>query len=193
MLKFLLAASTLATVLTLAQPARSAIIANLGVNPTSSQGDFSNAPGGGAFSDQFTFQLVGGPQFVTIGSATNVFASPADFISNWTGQLFQDFGAPGPGGGDIPVAAPFNAVACPSSPTNCQLVAGSALLNPGNYYLEFQGIGGGSSGYGGNLTTLAVPGPVLGGRLPGLVAALSGFLGWRRWREQIMAKSGANC
>jgi len=36
MLKFLLAASAFATVLTLAQPARSAIIANLGVNPTSS-------------------------------------------------------------------------------------------------------------------------------------------------------------
>jgi hypothetical protein len=181
-MKYLLATTAIATVLVLS-PANAAIVANLGVNPTSSQGDFSNAPGGGVFSDQFTFQLVGGPQFITIGSATNVYASPADFISNWTGQLFQDNGVPGPGGGDIAVAPPFAAIGCPSSPTNCQLVAGTALLNPGNYFLQFAGIGGGTSGYGGNLSTLAVPAPMIGGGLPGLVAAIAGMWGWRRWRK----------
>jgi hypothetical protein len=183
MMKLLLGSAAVATVLLLSQPSGAAIIANLGVNPTSAQGDFSSSPGGGAFTDQFTFQLVGGPLFVTIGSATNVFASAGDFITGFTGQLFQDFGAPGPGGGDIAVAAPFAAIGCPSSPTNCQVVAGSALLNPGNYYLEFQGIGGGTSGYGGNLSTFAVPAPTLGGGLPGLLAGIGGFFGWRRWRK----------
>jgi hypothetical protein len=183
MMKLLLGSAAVATVLLLSQPSGAAIIANLGVNPTSAQGDFSSSPGGGAFTDQFTFQLVGGPQFITIGSATNVFASTSDFISSFTGQLFQDFGAPGPGGGDIAVAAPFAAIGCPSSPTNCQVVAGTALLNPGNYFLQFTGIGGGTSGYGGNLSTFAVPAPVLGGGLPGLVAAIAGMWGWRRWRK----------
>jgi hypothetical protein len=183
MMKLLLGSAAVATVLLLSQPSGAAIIANLGVNPTSAQGDFNNAPGGGAFTDQFTFQLVGGPLFVTIGSATNVFASASDFITGFTGQLFQDFGAPGPGGGDIAVAAPFAAIGCPSSPTNCQVVAGTALLNPGNYFLQFTGIGGGTSGYGGNLSTFAVPAPVLGGGLPGIMAALGGLFGWRRWRR----------
>lgn len=183
MLKLLLASSAIAAVLVLSQPARSAVIADLGINPTSAQGDFSNSVGGGAFTDQFTFQLVGGPQFVAIGSATNVFASPTDFITGYTGQLFSQVGAVG-GGDDIPVDVPFAAIGCPSSPTNCQLVAGTALLNPGNYYLEFAGIGGGTSGYGGNLSTFAVPSPVLGGGLPGLVAAVGGFFGWRRLRTR---------
>lgn len=179
MLKFLLASSAIAAVLVLSQPARSAVIADLGVNPTSAQGDFNNSVGGAAFTDQFTFQLVGGPQFISIAAATNVFASDTDFITGFTGQLFTQVGAVG-GGDDIPFAAPFAAVPCPTSPTNCQGLAGSALLDPGNYYLQIAGTGGGTSGYGGNLTTLAVPGPVLGGGLPGLVAALGGWFGWRR-------------
>jgi hypothetical protein len=179
----LLLASTMLLVFTGSSEA--AIIANLGVNPTSSQGDFSSSPGGGAFTDQFTFQLVGGPQFITIGSATNVYASAADFITGFTGQLFQDNGVPGPGGGDIAVAAPFAAIGCPSSPTNCQVVAGTALLNPGNYFLQFAGIGGGTSGYGGNLSTFAVPGPIAGAGLPGLVMAFAGLFGW--WRRKVNA------
>ena len=73
-MKTLLLSTALAAVLLLpGGGANAAIIANLGVNPSSAQGDFSNSPGGGAFEDQFTFQLVGGPQFFTIGSVTNVF------------------------------------------------------------------------------------------------------------------------
>ena len=182
MLKILLVDTAILTVLVLSQPARSAIIADLGVNPTSAQGDFSNSVGGATFTDQFTFQLVGGPQFITIGAATNVFAQPSDFITSFTGQLFSQVGVPG-GGDDIPVDVPFAAIGCPTSPTNCQLVAGIALLDPGNYYLEFAGIGSGTSGYGGNISTFAVPAPQLGGGLPGLVAAIGGWFGWRRWRK----------
>ena len=76
-MKTLLLSTALAAVLLLpGGGANAAIIANLGVNPSSAQGDFSNSPGGGAFEDQFTFQLVGGPQFLTIGSVTNVFPQP---------------------------------------------------------------------------------------------------------------------
>ena len=182
MLKLLMGSAAIATVLLLTQPTKAAIVGDLGINPTSAQGDFSNSVGGAVFTDQFTFQLVGGPQFIAIGSATNVYTQPSDFITGFTGQLFSDVGAAGPSVGDIAVSGAFAAIACPSAPTNCQLLAGSALLNPGNYYLQIAGTGGGTSGYGGNLTTLAVPSPVLGGGLPGLIMTLAGFLGYRRWR-----------
>jgi hypothetical protein len=175
---------TTATLLTLSLPAQANIIANLGVNPVSSQGDFSNSVGGGLFSDQYTFQLVGGPQFLTIASVTNVFPNPTDFITNFNASVFRDLGVVGPGGGDIQVIGPTFAQACPLVP-NCQVVGGSALLNPGNYYAQINGTGGGTSGYGGNLSTAAVPGPIAGAGLPGLVALCLGLLAWRR-RNRIV-------
>jgi hypothetical protein len=181
MKKLVLAAVAL---LTLSLPGHAAIIADLGVNPSSAQGDFSASPGGGAFSDQFTFQLVGGPVFFTIASVTNVFPNVTDFITGFTASIWQDFGAPGPGGGDIVVIGPTAAVACPIVPS-CQFIAGSGILNPGNYFLQFTGIGGGTSGYGGNLSTFAVPGPALGAGIPALLGAfgLLGFSFWRRRRR----------
>ena len=62
-----------------ATTANAAVVDNLGINPTSATGDFSsgllgiNGTGAGAFTDQVLFQLVGGPQFLTIASATNVY------------------------------------------------------------------------------------------------------------------------
>ena len=140
----------------LAAPASAAIVANLGVNPTSATGAFNHAVGGGAFDDQITFQLVGGPQFLTVGSVTNNFAGPSSQIFGFTGSVFQQVGAVG-GGDDIRVIGPIAATA--NCGANCQGFGGSAVLNAGNYYLDFTGIGGGTAGYGGTLSVAAVPEP----------------------------------
>ena len=41
----------------------------------------------------------------------------------------------------------------------------------------------GGTGIKGAGSTFAVPGPVLGGGLPGLVMAIAGMWGWRRFRN----------
>ena len=168
--------------LLLAWPAQAAIIADLGINPTSAQGAFNNSVGGGAFEDQFTFQLVGGPQFFTIGSVTNVFPSPTDFITSFEAAVWTA-GADGivNNGDDALVIGPVAATACPNT-ANCQFAAGAAVLAAGNYYAELTGIGGGTSGYGGNIAV--VPGPILGAGLPGLLVMLLGLFGFGRWRKR---------
>lgn len=140
-----------ATLALLSTPASSAVI-NLGVNPTSATGHFSNDPVNGAFTDQITFQLVGSPLYITFASATNDYLAGTDFIGGFTGQLFEQIGAIG-GGDDIAVAAPVAAVGCPGNPFGCQILAGFALLDSGNYYLQLSGNAGTTAGYGGNLTT----------------------------------------
>jgi hypothetical protein len=142
-----------AAVLALSAPANAALIANFGVNPTSATGAFNHAVGGATFSDQYTFQLVGAPQFLTIGSATNNFADPSDFITNFSGSVYQQVGAVG-GGDDILVLGPdFATLNCGLA---CQGFGGSAVLDAGSYYLQINGTGGGTSGYGGTLSNAAV-------------------------------------
>jgi hypothetical protein len=140
-----------------ASPASAAIVANLGVNPTSATGAFSHAVGGTTFEDQITFQLVGGPAFLTIASVTNNFADAASQITGFTGSVFRIVGAIG-GGDDVLVIGPVAATA--NCGANCQGFGGSAVLAaPGDYYLDLTGTGGGSAGYGGTLSVAAVPEP----------------------------------
>jgi hypothetical protein len=169
MKKLLLATSALLAICTASQ---AAVIANLGVNPTSASGAFSNSVAGTTFDDQYTFQLVGGPQFFTIASATNVFPQTTDFITNFSGSVFLQVGAIG-GGDDLLVLGPASPNPCPFTPS-CQGFAGSAVLAAGNYYLDISGTGGGTSGYGGNIATapVAVPGPTAGSFTLGSILAM---------------------
>ena len=130
MFKLLLASSALATVLVLSQPTKAAIIADLGVNPASAQGDFSNSVGGGAFKDQFTFQLAGGPLHITIANVTNVFPAPTDFITNFTAGVWS-VGLDGivNNADDVPVLGPVAATQGCGPIANCQFAAGTAILN----------------------------------------------------------------
>jgi len=184
MRKLLLAATALLGLA--ASPTSAAVIANLGVNPSSAAGDFSNAVGGGLFADQYTFQLVGGPQFLTISSATNVYPRASDFIINFSGSLYQQVGAVG-GGDDILLFGPT--IAVPNScGLFCQTFGGSGFLSPGNYYLQIAGIGLGTSGYGGNLSVAgigAIPEPSTWAMMI-LGFAGVGFMAYRR-RNQTAA------
>lgn len=164
---------TTAALLALAVPANANIIADLGNNPNSATGHFSNSVLGTTFDDQYTFHLINFPTFITFASATNDFIASTDFITSFRGQLFNS-GANGlPGGGDdVAVGPVVLGAACPSNPVGCQVLAGSAILAAGNYFLDIAGTGGGTAGYGGDLTTapVAIPGPIAGAGFPGLLA-----------------------
>jgi hypothetical protein len=187
MRKLLLATAAL---LALTTAGSAGIIGTFGINPNSSAGAFSNDPNGpglgGLFEDEYTFTLVGGPQFVTIASATNVFPGgdlTTDFITGFTGRVFQQLGAlPNPGT-DTLLLGPAIGAPCVEAPDTCQRLAGAALLNPGNYYLDISGNAGTSAGYGGNLAVAAVPGPIVGAGLPGLLGMI-GFGGFKFWKRR---------
>jgi len=183
-----LALSTVAALALMVGSASAAVIKDLGVNPSSATGQFSNNVDGTTFTDYYTFQLVGSPLFITFASATNDFAKTTDFITGFVGQLFQQVGAPG-GGDDIPVSVPATPQPCQTNPTGCQVLAGSALLGPGSYYLELRGTGGGTSGYGGNLTTASVV--PLPAALPLFATGLALFGGAAAWRKRREKKAVA--
>jgi hypothetical protein len=172
-----------ATALALATSANAATI-NVGVNPTSASGDFSNSVGGGAFVDFITFQLVGGPQFLTITSATNVYPRTSDFIAGFTGSVYEQVGAPG-GGDDILQFGPQVTQACILVPS-CQLLAGSGILDAGDYYLQLSGIGGGTSGYGGNLAVSEVPIPGALALFASGLVGLGALGGWRKKKNKAL-------
>jgi hypothetical protein len=159
--------------------ASAAVIGNLGVNPSSAGGNFSNAPGAGAFTDQVLFDLVGGLTHITIASATNTFASVTDLIANFTGSIYQVVGGVG-GADDILVFGPTPATA--NCGDFCQGFGGSAFLAPGSYYAQLSGIAGSTAGYAGNISTAvsAIPIPAA---LPLFGTALAGLVAMKRRRR----------
>jgi len=179
MRKLLLAATAL---LALTTASTAAIIPDFGLNPTSAGGAFQHSLGtlSGAFDDQYTFTL-NQAMTLTIASVTNVFAQPSDFITGFTGSVIA--GTPALPG--VTVIGPVGATPCLIVP-NCQGFAGSAFLNAGNYFLDISGTANGTSGYGGNLATFAVPGPVVGAGIPGVVAACFGLYGLHRRRRALV-------
>ena len=169
MKKLLLAIAALAV---MSMPVNAAVIENLGLDPTSAGGAFQHSLGtlNGSFDDQYTFSL-DHQMTLTIASVTNVFAQPSDRITLFNGSVVFE-GANGVigGGDDVTVIGPVFATACVLVP-NCQGFAGSAILGPGNYFLDIAGIANGTSGYGGNLATFAET------PLPGAVWLFAGALG----------------
>jgi hypothetical protein len=170
----------------IAGPASAGVISSFGTNPTSAQGFFSNDPNGGpniggAFSDQYTFDLLG-PKFITVASATNSYpggSATTDFITGFQAAIFEIVGAIGPGGGaDILKFGPqFAAIGADS-----QTLSGKGLLDGGSYYLQISGNAGTTAGYGGNFATIsAVPIPAA---LPLFGTALGGLFLLKHKRSQ---------
>jgi len=184
-----------AALVALALPAKADTITNLGLNPTSGAGAFSNTnPGtvilpavppsqggsglpslGGQFTDIYNFTL-DQALTLTIAFATNTFAGGApQFIANFTGSVLN--------ASNVVVLGPEAATSCQNI-LNCQVFGGSATLGPGAYHLSISGIAGVDAGYGGNISTAAaVPGPIAGAGLPGLLAGFAAFMTWKRRRN----------
>jgi hypothetical protein len=159
MRKLLLAGVALLALTTTSQ---AAIVGDLGVNPTSSQGAFANQNlPTGAFADQWTFQIVGN-QLLTIASATNVYPNPVDdFITGFNGAVYQIVGSvdANPGTGDDILRFGPKFATPDNCDAGCQVFGGSGLISTGNYYLNIAGSAGITAGYGGDLAVITSPVP----------------------------------
>ena len=176
-----------AALLAMSTASQAAFIENLGNNPNSATGRFSNTVNGTTFQDDYTFNLINGEQFVTFASATNDFitAGDANYITNFTGQLLS-FGQDMLYGtaDDFAVNPVATAHPCTDNPGNCQELSGSATLAMGGYYLRLEGTGGGTAGYGGDLTTAvtAVPEPSTWAMMILGFVGIAGMAGRKQWK-----------
>lgn len=167
-------------------PANTAVIGTFGTNPTSAAGAFSNDPFGpnvgGAFVDQYTFDLVGAGAFITIATASNTFAAGGiggPFgIQNFAAAIFQTFDGIIGNGDDVLKFGPQFATLCGSG--FCQQLDGLGFLNPGNYYLQIQGTAGTQAGYGGNVSVAETPIPGAAFLFGSVIAGLGGVRLYRR-------------
>jgi hypothetical protein len=139
---------------------------------------------GGAFIDLYTFTLDQALN-LTIAFATNTFAGgDPQTIAGFNGTVVYEGADNAPGGGDdVNVLGPEFGTACALIP-NCQIFGGSANLGAGDYHLRIAGVAGVDAGYGGNISTFAVPGPIVGAGVPGIIAACMMLLGLGRYRRR---------
>jgi len=178
---------TTVALLALTGAGQAAIIGDLGPNPNTNVG---RNPGAGAFDDFYTFTITQ-DMTITLASITNGYPGgigSGQFIANFTGAVL-DLGIDHVlgGGNDTFVIGPTQATSPCQNQVLCQALAGSAFLDTGFYALELSGIAGASASYGGTLSTAAVPGPIVGAGLPGLITACAGMWGFARRRRNKVA------
>jgi hypothetical protein len=151
--------------------------------PPGCSGDFNRTvgPGFSQLPDTYSFEVTA--DLNLSASARNHFDNANELITGFTLTLWQ--GTPDPlHAGDTLVAT-----AAPQEIVGSFNLAGTlnAVVHPGSYYLEVFGVQPFVvTGYNGSFefSPVAIPGPVAGAGLPGLVMACGGLLAWTRRRKQ---------
>lgn len=145
---------------------------------------YGRTVGTGFFQDGWLFSLDSALFFSASADATNTFGTNTNaFISGFNIGVYSVGADMAIGGGDDSLVLGLPNPAVVGSTNQNAAVAG--ILAAGTYYVGLQGTGGSASSYGGTITTYAVPGPLLGTGLPGLLAACGALvLLARRRRNQ---------
>jgi len=169
-------------------------------------GAFNYGDNGPAFwGDVVTFDLPSG--FTNATFKINSYIADDSSVAYLNGTELSNTGIFGPGPGsfsfDGSTSGSYNFINGNGSPSFATLVNPVSLLHDGTNVLAFyvnntnDGIRAGSFPTGGptqyafdatvTFDAAAVPGPIVGAGLPGLVMALGGFVAWRRRRNQAAA------
>ena len=151
--------------------------------PLPCSGNFNRTvgPGFSQLPDTYSFAVLADLNFSA--SARNQFDNANELITGFTLTLWQGL-IPDPAHTDDTLVA----TAGPQEIVGSFNLAGTlnAVLDPGIYYLEVTGVQPFVvTGYNGSFefSAVAIPGPVAGAGLPGLVMACGGLLAWTRRRR----------
>jgi len=158
---------------------------NLGANPNGAQ--FCNVVSTDNFINNYFFTLTVASNF-----NVNITASNSSFpqIDNWEMAVYLD--SDGNGTGDSLINPP-GVVGGTGNPQTIALSILNLAANTGTgqYLLQVTGDAAlaapDGSIYNGNVSSVAVPGPIIGAGLPGLLAACTGLVMLGRRRRKAMA------